>query len=57
MDPAGPTGQLTLDATAVLLLDAVVPAVPDAGPHDPRLRLLALRARQPSQSGSASGAR
>ncbi|MEU5979581.1 tetratricopeptide repeat protein [Streptomyces sp. NPDC047315] len=29
-----------LDATAVLLLDAVVPAVPDAGPHDPRLRLL-----------------
>ncbi|MFE7129419.1 tetratricopeptide repeat protein [Streptomyces sp. NPDC057638] len=29
-----------LDTTAVLLLDAVVPAVPDAGPHDPRLRLL-----------------
>lgn len=29
-----------LDTTAVRLLDAVVPAVPDAGPYDPRLRLL-----------------
>lgn len=29
-----------LDTTAVRLLDAVVPAVPDAGPHDPLLRLL-----------------
>ncbi|MFJ6723925.1 tetratricopeptide repeat protein [Streptomyces sp. NPDC091281] len=29
-----------LDATAVRLLDAAVPAVPDAGPHEPRLRLL-----------------
>ncbi|MFJ2258630.1 tetratricopeptide repeat protein [Streptomyces sp. NPDC087844] len=29
-----------LDTTAVRLLDAAVPAVPDAGPHDPRLRLL-----------------
>lgn len=30
-----------LDATAARLLDAAVPAVPDAGPYDPRLRLLA----------------
>ncbi|WP_202238758.1 tetratricopeptide repeat protein [Actinacidiphila reveromycinica] len=30
-----------LDATAVRLLDASVPAQPDAGPYDPRLRLLA----------------
>ncbi|WOI61951.1 tetratricopeptide repeat protein [Streptomyces fradiae] len=30
----------TLDTTAVRLLDAAVPGVPDAGPHDPRLRLL-----------------
>ncbi|MFI0241841.1 tetratricopeptide repeat protein [Streptomyces sp. NPDC016845] len=30
----------TLDAVAVRLLDAAVPAVPDAGPHEPRLRLL-----------------
>lgn len=29
-----------LDTAAVRLLDAAVPAVPDAGPHDPRLRLL-----------------
>ncbi|MBW8800522.1 MAG: tetratricopeptide repeat protein [Streptomyces sp.] len=29
-----------LDTTAVRLLDAAVPAVPDAGPHDPQLRLL-----------------
>ncbi|MEV7411872.1 tetratricopeptide repeat protein [Streptomyces althioticus] len=29
-----------LDTTAVRLLDGAVPAVPDAGPHDPRLRLL-----------------
>ncbi|MGW4028330.1 tetratricopeptide repeat protein [Streptomyces sp. NPDC004838] len=29
-----------LDSTAVRLLDAAVPAVPDAGPHDPRLRQL-----------------
>ncbi|WP_405915420.1 tetratricopeptide repeat protein [Streptomyces sp. NBC_00728] len=29
-----------LDATAVRLLDAAVPGLPDAGPHDPRLRLL-----------------
>ncbi|WP_067040788.1 tetratricopeptide repeat protein [Streptomyces sp. FXJ1.172] len=29
-----------LDTTAVRLLDAAIPAVPDAGPHDPRLRLL-----------------
>ncbi|MFJ4790681.1 tetratricopeptide repeat protein [Streptomyces sp. NPDC088794] len=29
-----------LDTTAVRLLDAAVPGVPDAGPHDPRLRLL-----------------
>ncbi|MDH6216632.1 tetratricopeptide repeat protein [Streptomyces pseudovenezuelae] len=29
-----------LDITAVRLLDAAVPGVPDAGPHDPRLRLL-----------------
>ncbi|WP_346768000.1 tetratricopeptide repeat protein [Streptomyces sp. JB150] len=28
-----------LDTTAVRLLDAAVPGVPDAGPHDPRLRL------------------
>lgn len=39
-DPLGPTGHLPLDTTAVQLLDAAVPAVPDAGPHDPRLRLL-----------------
>jgi hypothetical protein len=30
-----------LDTTAVQLLDASVPAQPDAGPYDPRLRLLA----------------
>ncbi|GAQ74613.1 hypothetical protein T45_06393 [Streptomyces turgidiscabies] len=29
-----------LDSTAVRLLDGAVPAVPDAGPYDPRLRLL-----------------
>ncbi|MFJ9421038.1 tetratricopeptide repeat protein [Streptomyces sp. NPDC101249] len=29
-----------LDSTAVRLLDAAVPALPDAGPHDPGLRLL-----------------
>ncbi|MFI1163073.1 tetratricopeptide repeat protein [Streptomyces sp. NPDC020801] len=29
-----------LDTTAVLLLDAAVPSVPDAGPYDPLLRLL-----------------
>ena len=29
-----------LDTTAVRLLDGAVPAVPDAGPYDPRLRLL-----------------
>ncbi|MFJ7147561.1 tetratricopeptide repeat protein [Streptomyces sp. NPDC100445] len=29
-----------LDTTAVRLLDAAVPGVPDAGPHDPLLRLL-----------------
>jgi tetratricopeptide (TPR) repeat protein len=29
-----------LDTVAVRLLDAAVPAVPDAGPHEPRLRLL-----------------
>ncbi|WP_407564832.1 tetratricopeptide repeat protein [Streptomyces sp. 184] len=29
-----------LDATAVRLLDAAVPAVPDAGPYEPRYRLL-----------------
>ncbi|MGW2641553.1 tetratricopeptide repeat protein [Streptomyces sp. NPDC001348] len=29
-----------LDRTAVRLLDAAVPGVPDAGPHDPRLRML-----------------
>ncbi|MFE2759036.1 hypothetical protein [Streptomyces halstedii] len=39
-DPLGPTGQLTPDTTAVRMLDAAVPVVPDAGPHDPRLRLL-----------------
>jgi Tetratricopeptide repeat/NB-ARC domain len=30
-----------LDTTAVQLLSAALPAVPDAGPYDPRLRLLA----------------
>jgi tetratricopeptide (TPR) repeat protein len=30
-----------LDTTAAQLLDAAVPDVPDAGPYDPRLRLLA----------------
>ncbi|MFE3646050.1 tetratricopeptide repeat protein [Streptomyces sp. NPDC059169] len=29
-----------LDTTALRLLDAAVPVTPDAGPHDPRLRLL-----------------
>ncbi|WP_173262691.1 hypothetical protein [Streptomyces pacificus] len=29
-----------VDTTAVRLLDAAVPVAPDAGPHDPRLRLL-----------------
>ncbi|GGS16579.1 ATP/GTP-binding protein [Streptomyces humidus] len=29
-----------LDAAAVRLLDAAVPGTPDAGPHEPRLRLL-----------------
>ncbi|MGW5445388.1 tetratricopeptide repeat protein [Streptomyces asiaticus] len=32
------------DATAAQLLDAAVPAVPDAGPHNPQLRLLAPHA-------------
>ncbi|WP_170061281.1 MULTISPECIES: tetratricopeptide repeat protein [Streptomyces] len=31
----------TLDTTAARLLDAAVPAHPDAGPYDPQLRLLA----------------
>ncbi|MFI0943124.1 tetratricopeptide repeat protein [Streptomyces sp. NPDC021020] len=39
---ASPVSQAALlDATAGELLDAAVPDVPDAGPHDPRLRLLA----------------
>lgn len=38
---ATPTERLpALDSTAVRLLNAAVPAVPDAGPHDPQLRLL-----------------
>ncbi|MFF7329024.1 tetratricopeptide repeat protein [Streptomyces sp. NPDC008150] len=35
-----PQRKRVLDRTAVRLLDAAVPAQPDAGPHDPRLRLL-----------------
>ena len=49
-----------LHATAVRLLDAAVPAVPDAGPHDPGLRLLVphglallRRADDPSVSAAA----
>lgn len=36
-----PADLAVLNATAVRLLDAAVPAVPAAGPYDPRLRLLA----------------
>ncbi|MFJ9431804.1 tetratricopeptide repeat protein [Streptomyces sp. NPDC101490] len=47
-----------LDATAVRLLDAVVPEVPDAGPYDPLYRLLvphglALLRRADAPSASA----
>ncbi|MFB7554481.1 tetratricopeptide repeat protein [Streptomyces brevispora] len=35
-----PADLAILNVTAVRLLDAAVPAVPHAGPHDPRLRLL-----------------
>lgn len=49
-----------LDATAVRLLDAALPDVPDAGPHDPRLRLLVPHAlvllehiREPQAAGAA----
>ncbi|MGH3309096.1 MAG: tetratricopeptide repeat protein [Streptomyces sp.] len=42
---ATPHGELTLlNATAIQLLDAAVPDIPDAGPYDPRLRLLAPHA-------------
>lgn len=48
-----------LDATAVRLLDASVPAQPDAGPYDPRLRLLAPHAlallRRSGTRGSSTG--
>ncbi|HZG06656.1 MAG TPA: tetratricopeptide repeat protein [Streptomyces sp.] len=37
-------GLAVLDATAIRLLDAAVPTVPDAGPYEPRLRLLAPHA-------------
>ncbi|MEV2249272.1 tetratricopeptide repeat protein [Streptomyces sp. NPDC050147] len=38
---ATPAGLIpALEAVAVRLLDAAVPGVPDAGPHEPRLRLL-----------------
>ncbi|GLF97166.1 tetratricopeptide repeat protein [Streptomyces yaizuensis] len=47
-----------LDTTAARLLDAAVPAVPDAGPYDPRLRLYAPHAlallrqsREPGTTG------
>ncbi|MEZ3182774.1 tetratricopeptide repeat protein [Streptomyces pimonensis] len=49
-----------LHATAVRLLDAAVPGVPDAGPYDPRLRLLVphglallRRAEDPQASADA----
>lgn len=42
---ATPSAQrVSLDATAVRLLDAAVPALPDAGPYNPRPRLLAPHA-------------
>ncbi|MFE4059026.1 tetratricopeptide repeat protein [Streptomyces sp. NPDC059096] len=49
-----------LDATAVRLLDAAVPAIPAAGPYDPRLRLLAPHAlallRKTAEPSGAAGA-
>ncbi len=39
-----PENRTVLNATAVRLLDAAVPALPDTGPYDPRLRLLAPHA-------------
>ncbi|WP_327236351.1 tetratricopeptide repeat protein [Streptomyces sp. NBC_01317] len=36
-----PADLAVLDTTAARLLDAAVPSVPDAGPYEPRLRLLA----------------
>jgi tetratricopeptide (TPR) repeat protein len=57
-----PEDVAVLNATAVQLLDAAVPAVPDAGPHDPRLRLLAphalallRRTAEPSDTADALG--
>ncbi|MEU6174504.1 tetratricopeptide repeat protein [Streptantibioticus parmotrematis] len=38
-----------LDAVAVALLDAAVPAAPDAGPYDPGLRLLAPHLTGPTR--------
>jgi tetratricopeptide (TPR) repeat protein len=53
-----PEDLILLNTTAVQLLDAAVPAVPDAGPYDPRLRLLAphvlaLLRRAAEPSGTA----
>ncbi|MFJ7996670.1 tetratricopeptide repeat protein [Streptomyces sp. NPDC096310] len=49
-----------LDTTAVRLLDAAVPAIPAAGPYDPRLRLLAPHAlallRKTAEPSDAAGA-
>lgn len=49
-----------LDTTAIELLDAEVPALPDAGPYDPQLRLLAPHAlavlRRAADPAAAAGA-
>lgn len=57
-----PTDLAALNPTAVRLLDAAVPAVPAAGPYDPRLRLLAphvlaLLRRTAEPSGAADALR
>ncbi|GAB2924854.1 tetratricopeptide repeat protein [Streptomyces mayteni] len=45
-----------LDATAAALLNAAVPALPDAGPLDPRLRLLAPHVLAPLRHARGQGA-
>ncbi|MFE2493956.1 tetratricopeptide repeat protein [Streptomyces scopuliridis] len=57
-----PADLVVLNATAVRLLDVAVPAVPAAGPYDPRLRLLAphvlaLLRRTAEPSGTADALR
>ncbi|MFF5568179.1 tetratricopeptide repeat protein [Streptomyces sp. NPDC012623] len=57
-----PADLIALNTTAVTLLSAAVPALPTAGPHDPRLRLLAphvlallRRTAEPSGTAAALG--